>query len=173
MEKPVLIKPSLNHNAVSLAGEFAVLSQLALRGFDANLTLGNTKHVDILVSDPNSGKMFKLEVKTHYGNNVSYSTLFGKTIGWVMSEKHEHIISPDLFYCFVNIQKDTKKFLFYIVPSAVVAKYVREEHQYWLKTRGKIGSDNSIRQFRLGLDNSGYNIETPLSSVYEDHWEFK
>ena len=36
----------------SLAGEFAALSQLALRGYDANMTLGRTKAVDILVSNP-------------------------------------------------------------------------------------------------------------------------
>jgi hypothetical protein len=41
---------AISKNQVSLAGEFAVLSQLALRGFDANMTLGNTKGVDILVS---------------------------------------------------------------------------------------------------------------------------
>jgi len=35
------------NNSVSLAGEFAVLSQLALRGYDANMTLGHTKGVDI------------------------------------------------------------------------------------------------------------------------------
>jgi hypothetical protein len=32
----------INSNSVSLAGEFAVLSQLALRGLDANMTLGRT-----------------------------------------------------------------------------------------------------------------------------------
>ena len=53
-----------NPNSIALAGEFATLSQLALRGYDANLTLGNTKNVDILVSDPESGRMNKLEVKT-------------------------------------------------------------------------------------------------------------
>ena len=55
-----------NINAVSLAGEFIVLSQLALRGYDANMTLGHTKGVDILVADPRSGRMRKLEVKTNY-----------------------------------------------------------------------------------------------------------
>jgi hypothetical protein len=29
----------INRNSVSLAGEFAALSQLALRGYDANMTL--------------------------------------------------------------------------------------------------------------------------------------
>src|SRR6266481_4098994 len=46
---------ALNKNSVSIAGEYAVLSQLAARGYDANMTLGRTKGVDILVSDPNSG----------------------------------------------------------------------------------------------------------------------
>lgn len=53
----------INSNSVSLAGEFAVLSQLALRGYDANMTLGRTKGVDILVSNPKTGRMLKLEVK--------------------------------------------------------------------------------------------------------------
>lgn len=59
-----MTKRKVNANAVSLAGEFATLSQLALRGYDANMTLGQTKGVDILVSDPESDRMFRIEVKT-------------------------------------------------------------------------------------------------------------
>jgi hypothetical protein len=43
--------PTSNHHT-SIAGEFAVLCQLALRGYDANMTVGRTKSVDILVSVP-------------------------------------------------------------------------------------------------------------------------
>ena len=46
-------KPS--PNSIALAGEFAVLSQLALGGYDANLTLGHTKNVDILDVRPRLG----------------------------------------------------------------------------------------------------------------------
>src|SRR5215467_9817117 len=46
-----LTNAKTNSNAVSLAGEFAVLSQLAFRGYDANTTLGHTNTVDIL-DDP-------------------------------------------------------------------------------------------------------------------------
>jgi len=117
-------------NAVSLAGEFAVLSQLALRGYDANMTLGHTKGVDILVSDPSSDCMYRLEVKTNCKdsrNKPSASKVHGRTLsGWIMNEKHEEIVSSGLFYCFVNISKDTDQFKFYIVPSRVVAKYVKE-----------------------------------------------
>jgi hypothetical protein len=85
-------------NAVSLAGEFAELSQLALGNYDANMTLGRTKGVDILVSDPHSRKMYKLEVKTKIRESdkqVSESKIFGTVIGgWAMSKKHETTTDP-------------------------------------------------------------------------------
>jgi hypothetical protein len=54
----------IHKNDVFLAGEYAVLAQLALRGYVANMTLGRTKGIDILVANPNTGRMRKIEVKT-------------------------------------------------------------------------------------------------------------
>jgi hypothetical protein len=145
---------ALNKNSVSLAGEFAVLSQLTLRGYDANLTLGHTKGVDILVSNPYTGNMFKVEVKTSFENKPSQSKLFGYTLSWVMSEKNETIIDPKLFYCFVNIEKQTNLFKFFIVPSKTVAEYVAKQHRYWINSKNNISNEAKttlIRQFRLGL----------------------
>jgi hypothetical protein len=45
-------------NSVALAGEFAALSQLAIRGYNASMTLGNTKNIDILVFDPVTKKAY-------------------------------------------------------------------------------------------------------------------
>ena len=53
-------------NAISLAGEFAVLSQLALLNYDANMTLGRTKDVDILVST-RSKKMYRWKLRQSCG----------------------------------------------------------------------------------------------------------
>jgi hypothetical protein len=163
----------LDHNAVSLAGEFAVLSQLVLRGFDANMTLGHTKGVDILVSDPKNNRMFKIEVKTGYGGKPSSSRLFGNTISWMMSEKHESIVDDNLFYCFVHIEKTTNVYRFFIVPSRLVARYVKNQHQYWLRTVP--GVENTIiRQFRIGVGNKKeYKISTLLATDYENKWDFK
>jgi len=47
-----------------LAGEYHVLAQLAERGYVGALTLGHTKGVDILVTNPRSGDMRHVEVKT-------------------------------------------------------------------------------------------------------------
>jgi hypothetical protein len=168
----------LSSNNVSLAGEFAVLSQLALRGYVANMTLGNTKNVDILVADPISGRMLKLEVKTNYRSSRSEGSKskdFGNFVsGWMMGEKHEQMNDPSLFFCFVNISRDQKSFKFYIVPSAVVANYVRQEHQHWLaaaSTRAR--KDTTMRVFRLGRANEEYPIPTPTIDQYEDNWTFQ
>jgi hypothetical protein len=166
-------------NAVSLAGEFAVLSQLALRNYDANMTLGRTKGVDILVSDPRSKKMYRLEVKTKLRESdkqVSESKIFGTVIGgWVMSKKHETISDPSLFYCFVIIWQRTKKSRFFIIPSRVVARYVGEQHRLWCaekKKEGKRFKDTEIRVLRIGFGNKKYAIATPSAERYEDNWKF-
>src|SRR5215813_12795982 len=116
-------------NSVALAGEFAVLSQLVIRGYDASMTLGNTKQIDILVFDPTTKKAYQVEVKTNHErrNGPTASKLFGKFVtSWQMHAKHERITDLDLFYCFVHINTSRTElpkhaFRFFIVPSAVVA----------------------------------------------------
>jgi hypothetical protein len=166
----------INSNSVSLAGEFAVLSQLALKGYDANMTLGRTKGVDILVSNPQTGRMLKLEVKTNFRSSRSAggnARLFGKFMSaWMMNKKHEEMRDPDLFYCFVNISEDTKKFRFFIVPSRIVADYVSKQHKLWLDEDATRSRENTIRTFRIGYANEKYRISTPTEDVYEDNWTF-
>ena len=168
-----------SRNSVSLAGEFAVLSQLALRGYDANMTLGHTKGVDILVSNPKNGKSYQLEVKTtctNSRNKASVSKLWGESIGsWIMNKNHERVVSPKLFYCFVTISKDDRSFSFYIVPNKVVARYVAEQHKLWLrekKKQGKKVKDTHMRTFQIGLKGQEYPMATPTAEQYEDNWRF-
>src|SRR6266850_4738758 len=127
--------PRIPPNSVALAGEFAVLSQLALRGYDAALTLGHTKNIDILVYEPATRRRLEVEVKTNLERRTGPSTskLFGRFVtDWQMNEKHEGVNDPTLFYCFVHINQDrgdstSFAFRYFIVPSKVVADYVREE----------------------------------------------
>src|ERR1700693_6108454 len=100
--------PKISSNSVSLAGEFAALSRLALWGYDANMTLGRTKNVDILVSNPRTNQFYQLEVKTNLDSRKRppVSKVFGRFVsGWIMSEKHESISRPVLWYCFVTISE--------------------------------------------------------------------
>lgn len=161
----------LSNNSISLAGEFAVLSQLTLKGFDSNMTLGNTKNVDILVSDPVRNRMFKIEVKTHYRNTPSHSEMFGHHLGWIMSKKNEEIRDPNLFYVFVCLTGNHTHYRFFIVPSNTVADYVKNQHLYWLQHKTEEGVDSDIRRFRIGLDDGGYVVPTVLAKDYENRWD--
>jgi hypothetical protein len=175
-----ILKMKKDNNSISPAGEFAVLSQLALRGYDANMTLGRTKGVDILASLPETEKMYRLEVKTKFGTSsaeLQNSKIFGTVKGqWIMNKKHETLIDSSLFYCFVIISESKSTFQFYIVPSKVVAKYVKEEHAYWLSETnkaGRKGKDSEIRTFRSGIEGYTYGVPTPLGEKYENNWEFR
>ena len=161
----------LSTNSVSLAGEFAVLSQLALRGYDANMTLGRTKGVDILVSDPRTLRMFQLEVKTNYREweNLRKSEIFGTIVSdWRMTKKNESATAPNLYYCFVNISRKTNLFKFYIVPSDIVARHVRETHALWLSESRKAGKnpkDTDIRAFRIGVRGEKYKVSNATRAI--------
>ena len=161
----------ISKNQIALAGEFAVLSQLSLKGFDANLTLGNTKGVDILLSHPETGTMRRLEVKTHSHNRSYYSKEVGQIVSkWSMNEKHEHMNDSDLFFCFVSIQNSSNVFKFYIIPSAVVAEYVKWSHAFWLKNNKK-RVDTPMRTFQLGSCAYEYQHNIPLAEDYENNWD--
>ena len=159
-----------------LAGEFAVVSQLQFRGYDAGLTLGNTKGVDILVSNSDSGSLVKVEVKTRRTlKPKTERALFGPALEWTMGEKHETIKDPNLFYCFVcmDFMDDGKTVgtRFFIVPSNVVAEYVRVQHVWWLKDEKH--NETDMRTFRLGVqEDFQYPVSpTPLAVEYEDRWD--
>ena len=127
----------MDKNEIGLAGEFFVLAQLARQGYIATLTLGHAKGVDILVSDSRFKSLYRLEVKTTQ-KGTHYERLFGKSkfYGWPMSLKHESMRDDNLYYCFVCLGNIDEMPKFFIVPSKKVAKYVRWQHRYWLKSRG-------------------------------------
>jgi hypothetical protein len=149
-----------------------------LRGYDASMTLGHTKNIDILVFDPKKKERYQVEVKTNLEarNGPSKSKLFGRFVtDWQMHEKHEKIDDTDLFYCFVHInsrQGTDYVFRFFIVPSKIVANYVRDEHALWLKD-SPAHHDTERRLFRIGLPNeTKIEIQTPLAEKYENNWRF-
>jgi len=64
-----------------------------------------------------------------------------------MSEKHERLVFPDLFYCFVDFEPPDP--ITYIVPSVRVAEVVRDDHAAWLAEPGRGGrahQDNKMRR---------------------------
>lgn len=160
----------ISKNSIALAGEFLVLSRLSLKDCVATLTLGHTKGVDILLTNPKTGKLFKLEVKTTTNGNTK-TKHYGTNIEWQMDIKHETIIDKNLFYCFVQLEKgmpDNPRF--FIVPSETVAKAVKEDDEYYFSYEHKRQvKHTNMRLFRIGVNNESRGLP---ATEYENRWSY-
>ena len=152
----------MEKNLIGLAGEFYTLAKLTHHGLVASLTLGNTKGVDILVSNPEFDQLYRVEVKTT-NKEPRYMRLFGdeKFYIWPMSSKHETIAGKFLIYCFIYLSNPEQNPKFFLVPSNDVAEYVRWEHQFWRTSRNNSVQVTSMRNFR---------IEVSDPKGYEENW---
>jgi hypothetical protein len=59
-----ILSMRISKNTLSLAGEYAVASELCKRGLYAQLTIGNYKSTDIVIFDENHEKYVRVEVKS-------------------------------------------------------------------------------------------------------------
>jgi hypothetical protein len=153
------------------AGEHYVLCQLLRRGYIAALAPQGVPNADIIVTDELGDKLCAIQVKTRRD--------IGSDGGWHMKGKHEGIVSKNLFYCFVDFGKkltDTPSC--HIIPSATVAKVLRDSHQSWLSTPGRGGKahkDGDMRRFlpdyqrKHGDKMKGYG--TGWLEPYKDAWD--
>jgi hypothetical protein len=123
------------------AGEHFVLCQLLRKGLIAALAPKGVPNADIIVTDIEGNRQCAIQVKTRS---------IGSDKGWHMSDKHELIISPTLFYCFVDMEDKTGLPITFVIPSAIVASIIKDSHQLWLDTPGKDGkAHNSTKMRRL------------------------
>ncbi len=124
-----------------IAGEYFVAGELSRLGCIASITLRNTRGIDILASNATATRQIAIQVKTNQGSKPE----------WVLNEKAEGFYADNLFYVFVNLKNPGERPDFFVVPSGVVADFIKREHQEWLGTPGKRGQshkDNPVRQFR-------------------------
>ncbi len=124
-----------------VAGEYFVAGELSRLGYIASITLQNTRGIAILASNATATRQVAIQVKTNQGSKPE----------WVLNKKAENFYADTLFYIFVNLKGLEEHPDFYIVPSKIVADFVRTDHRKWLETPGKRGQahrDNPVRKFR-------------------------
>lgn len=124
-----------------VSGEYFVAAELSRRGCIASITLRNTRGIDVLCSNEDASKQVSIQVKTTKESNRA----------WLLDKKAEAFISSSHFYVFVMLNKKNVKPDFFIVPSKIVAKFVKESHRKWLKGKSKTGKtrkDSSMRKFQ-------------------------
>ena len=107
----------------------------------AALAPAGVPDADIVVSNSEGSALAAVQVKARRD--------IGADGGWHMKRKHETIVRPLLFYCFVDFGKmlsDAPRC--WVLPSARVAKTVAETHQAWLSKPGKHGQVRNDSDFR-------------------------
>lgn len=140
---PIEVELESGRNKVltGITGEYYVAAELSRRGYIASITLRNTKGVDVLCSNADASKSVGIQVKTGRGMRRS----------WILSQKGEDYYADTLFYVFVNVSEDPRQHPeFTVVPSKVVADYIRSHHAAWLagkKKSGEARKDSSMRKF--------------------------
>lgn len=105
-----------------MAGEFLAAGQLFKRGYLVSITMGNAKAVDLFVSNPTTGKTFKVQVKTLRQKNCF--------------PVRRECLDPDSIYVFIILNDPGQVELFHVVPGETICRdinrffgtsYIREE----------------------------------------------
>lgn len=109
----------LEKSLVGACGVFHVSAELSFRGWVTMPTIRNTKGIDIMATK--DGKAVNIQVKTNS---------YGKS-HYPLGKENEELVSEDLFYVFVTLKSEIERPDFFIVPSKLVADYIRKTHDHW------------------------------------------
>ena len=134
------MKAKLETNLVGVAGEYLVTRELSLRRYIASISLRNSRGINMIASTGDATKSINIQVKT---NNSD-------TNNWILSKKSEGFFYENHFYILVSLNNLNERANFYIVPSKVVADYIRITHATWLKGNkhnGGARKDSNMRKF--------------------------
>lgn len=111
-----------------VAGEYFVAAELSRMGYMASLTLRNA-NIDIQVSNDDATRYIGIQVKTNHNDRKT----------WLVGKKAEEYHAENLYYIFVNLKDKHSRPDYYIVPSKIVAKQVKDSFEQYKKTRSKSG----------------------------------
>lgn len=148
------------------ASQFFIAGELCRRGLVAVVTQGNCPNTDILVSNADGTKFAHIQVKTFVPGTrtcsvgVKSETDYGRRFFWVLGG----IPKPEM----------KKGFEYFIIPSTVMAKNMKECYRLWVDTPGVNGrphdpeKKNKVRALWLPphKNRNGWSIER-----YRDRWD--
>lgn len=123
-----------------------LINELIRNGYEPSLKpkIGN-KSREIEIKRKSDNKIITIQLRTKRDSNPA----------WVLNEKEEKLSSPIYFYTFVNLDENTGNPLFYIVPSGVIAKYCKNDHEEWFNKPGKNGQQHNNSTVRKFYDPEG------------------
>ena len=109
----------MSSTTIGAAGVFYVCAELTRQGHTVVPTPDGTPGFDILAASADANRQVAIQVKA----SAKYPHHH-----WPVGKKAETLVSPTLFYVFVDMPPDGSAPRFHIVPSAVVADYAHRDH---------------------------------------------
>ncbi len=136
------------------AGAYWTAGMLALHGWDASPTPGNTPRTDILAQHHEHQTLIAVQCKTKSGK------------GWFMLT--QGCESPSLpgrneWFILVALHGPEARPDFYVVPRNVIAAYVHISYRSWLSVPAKNGDPHK--------ENTMRNVEEETVRYYRERWD--
>ncbi|MFA6533173.1 MAG: hypothetical protein WCT22_04220 [Patescibacteria group bacterium] len=152
--KPEFKKTDKTHRGN--ASQFFVAGELCRQGYVAVITMGNCPNTDILCSNKEGTRFVHIQVKTFRPGDKTCS----------VGLKAEKAYGDNFFWILGGIPTSEccNEFVYYIIPSAVMAKNVKEMHKVWEETKGKKGQKHNPTNFRA-VD------LPPLKNLHKWEWD--
>jgi len=141
-------------------GEYYVVAELLKRGIIAAQTPRNVIAFDILAT--NGARTVKIRVKTksaqydHYQWNIKQDG----TIFRMLEKKDDYVV-------LVNLNPGNQRCDFFVVPTIIIDKWLRDDFDKWVSTPGAKGQQRD-------RDNKGRHLEyhkyVDILKKYQDAW---
>lgn len=155
------MKKKHNKSHRANASQFFVAGELCRRGYAAVVTMGNCPNTDILCSNEEGTKFVHIQVKTFRPGDNTCS----------VGQKAEKDYGPNFFWVVAGIptmETAIQEFSYYIIPSVVMAKNVKELHNLWYHTPGKKGQPHAETTLRTVMlppgEEHGWSLKPYLNN---------
>jgi hypothetical protein len=158
--------PAATSALTGSSGVYYVMHRLLRMDKIAALAPEGVPNVDLIVTNIEGEKVSAVQVKTRSG--------IGSNGGWQMKERHEHLIATNLYYCFVELEKDAAVSpSVWVIPSKIVALSLKETHALWKSIPGKKGQphkDTDMRWLLPDFSKTFKKVDDPIVRKYSQGW---
>ena len=142
------------------AGEYYVVAELLKRGIIAALAPRNAPAFDILAMQGNKTIQIRVKTKSEEYDIWQWSVKKDGTIFRGITNTNDYTI-------LVNLTDDHHQMDYFIVPTSLLASWLDQDYQTWLRTPGKKGQPHNPTNPKRNLSYPEYREQ--LES-YRNNW---
>lgn len=149
-------------------GVYSVIERFLKKGYALMAQANKSGNIVLSFRQKNGDEVTLIVAYTE--DKSQNSKIFGRCLHWKLYAKDELRHGKNIYYVFIHFDKQLIKHSFYIIPNDEVVKYIKYEHQFWLKSNSS-HKDCAFRELRLGLFYEKYNHKVFMAYDYEDKWD--